>query len=243
MLILIVEDDASVSRFLVRGLREEGYTVDLCEDGSSAEEQALRQPYDAIILDWSLPDGDGLSLLRGWRARGMSAPTLMLTARVGVEATVLALDSGADDYLSKPFSFEELLARLRALARRVQASAQASQLALFGAQVDLKGRRVSRGGDQHELSNREFALLDALLQRRGEVVSRTKLLERVWGLSHDPSTNVVEVYIRYLRQKIDQEGAPSMIETVRGRGYRLRVEERGEGDEEVNEDILEEGDR
>lgn len=221
MLVLIVEDDSSVSRFLCKGLREEGYLVDLCTEGQTASEQALKQPYDVIILDWSLPDYDGLNLVRQWRAKGLHTPILMLTARIGVDATILALDSGVDDYLNKPFSFEELLARIRALIRRNLNNLQTS-ITLFDTQIDLRTRRVIRGEQHHELSAREFALLDALLQSRGEIVSRTKLLERAWGLSHDPNTNVVEVYIRYLRHKLDEEGMPSMIETIRGRGYRLK---------------------
>lgn len=234
MLILLVEDDAPVSRFLARGLREEGHQVDHCAEGELAYEQGLTQPYDVVILDWSLPDTDGLSLLRRWRARGLSLPIIMLTAREGVSATVLALESGADDYLSKPFSFEELLARLGALTRRAQrAGASAlTQVELSGATLDLKARTLTRGECCEALSSREFALLDALLQRRGEVLSRALILEKVWGLSHDPTTNVVDVYIRYLRQKLDVEGQPSIIETLRGRGYRLRSEDKGENKSE-----------
>ncbi len=243
MLVLVVEDDPSVSRFLVRGLREEGYEVDTCADGASALAQATAQPYDLIVLDWALPELDGLSLLRAWRARGLAAPVLMLTARAGVEATVLALDAGADDHLSKPFSFEELLARARALVRRARRAEQSlGAVQLHGATLDLRARVVERGGARHELSAREFALLDFFLQRRGEVLSRARILDRVWSMAHDPTTNVVDVYVRYLRQKLDPDPAPegytSAIETVRGRGYRLRLEgvtpvseEGGEGEE------------
>jgi DNA-binding response OmpR family regulator len=229
MLVLVVEDDASVSRFLVRGLREEGYLVDTCAEGGSALSQAMSQPYDLILLDWALPEIDGLSLLRAWRDKGLTAPILMLTARAGVEATVLALDAGADDHLSKPFSFEELLARARALVRRSKrAEGALGGVSIHGATLDLRARVIERGSARHELSAREFALLDFFLQRRGEVLSRARILDRVWGMSHDPTTNVVDVYVRYLRNKIDPDPAPegyaSAIETVRGRGYRLRLE-------------------
>lgn len=228
MLILVVEDDRSVSRFLVRGLREEGHTVDLCEDGVSALAQGAAQPYDAIVLDWMLPDLDGLSVLRGWRERGVDSAVIMLTARADADAVIMALDAGADDHLAKPFSFEVLLARVRAIARRTLSHADTSRalVALGDAALDTRARTIERGGEVVELSKREFEVLDALLRHRGEVLSRTRLLDRVWGMSHDPTTNVVDVYVRYLRAKLDPPGcAPgdSIIETVRGRGYRLRA--------------------
>lgn len=225
-LLLVVEDDPRVARFVVRGLREEGFTVDVCEDGESAIKQGLALPYDLALLDWSLPGLDGVTVMRRWRAEGMQAPIIMLTARTGVEATVLALDEGADDYISKPFRFEELLARVRAHLRRARLDGEAvGRVQIGGATLDPRRRTIELGGAQSELSSREYALLDCLLRHRGQVISRSRILDQVWGLSHDPTTNVVDVYVRYLRQKLDGEGVPvadSCIETVRGRGYRLR---------------------
>jgi DNA-binding response OmpR family regulator len=229
MLILVVEDDLSVSRFLIKGLREEGHQVDLCVDAQSAQEQAFALPYELILLDWMLPDQDGLSLLREWRARGLTCAIVMLTARDGDQAMILGLDAGADDYISKPFRFEVLLARIRALNRRMADFSQQSNLnttiEINQAKLDLRTRVLSRDQEQFELSNKEFLLLDYLLKHRGEVVSRTKILDHVWQLSYDPTTNVVDVYIRYLRAKIDGDASnpqDSSIETIRGQGYRLK---------------------
>lgn len=229
LLILVVEDDARVSQFLTRGLREEGHNVDLCEDGEAALAQAAAQPYDIALLDWTLPGIDGLTVLRRWRSQGLDFPVIMLTARSGVEATVLALDEGADDYMCKPFSFEELLARLRAHSRRRKddSGSAGNQVTLGGATLDLRSRALVRGDETFQLTAREFALMDLLLKHRGEVLGRGRILDRVWGLSHDPTTNVVDVYIRYLRDKLDAPGtsvSDSIIETVRGKGYKLREE-------------------
>ena len=222
MLLLIVEDDDRVARFLSRGFQEEGWTVDRCACGDNALRQGMVLPYDVIVLDWSLPGIDGVEVLRRWRAGGLGTPVIMLTARGGVEATVVGLDAGADDYIEKPFSFEELLARVRARLRR--AAPSAGEVPLGEATVDLRSRVVTCCGEARELTPREFALLDLLLRHRGEVLSRSQILDRVWGVSADPSTNVVDVYIRYLRTKLDPPGADaSVIETVRGRGYRLRA--------------------
>lgn len=225
MLILVVEDDRRVADFLVRGLQEEEHTVDLCTDGASALTQALNQPYDVIIMDWNLPAGDGVSVVRKLRAAGCSTAVLMLTARSGVDGTILALDAGADDYLTKPFHFSELLARLRALERRAARSdAPVGTISIGLATVDLRARTVRHSsGPEESLSTREFALLDLLIRERGDVVTRTRILDRVWGVHYETSTNVLDVYIRYLRQKLDPPDADSScIETVRGRGYRLR---------------------
>ena len=227
MLILAVEDDERTASFLTRGLREEGHQVDLCETGRDAVEQGKSQPYDVVLLDWMLPDLDGLTVLRRWRQAGVTAPVIMLTARDGVDATVLALDAGADDYVEKPFSFEELLARIRAQSRRApREGARAQSVEVGEARVDLKSRRVESAGETHELTGREFELLDFLLQNRGEVLGRGRILDRVWEMSHDPTTNSVDVYVRHLRSKLDPPDLPStddsVIETVRGRGYRLR---------------------
>ena len=237
MLILGVEDDTRVGQFVRRGLREEGHEVDLCEKGGDAVEQGTTQTYDVLLLDWTLPDIDGLSVLRRWRESGVTAPVIMLTARKGVDSTVLALDTGADDYIEKPFSFEELLARIRAQTRRTGgADAEAQAVDVGPASVDLRARIVENGAETHELTGREFALLDFFLHHRGEVVGRGRILDRVWGMSHDPTTNVVDVYVRHLRSKLDPpdlEGTDgSIIETVRGEGYRLRPQSELEGEDE-----------
>ncbi len=226
MLVLIVEDDDRVAQFLHRGLHEEGHTVDRCATGEEALKQGPSQPYNVVLLDWALPDMDGVSVLRRWREAGVTAPVIMLTARSGVDATVLALDAGADDYIEKPFSFEELLARMRAHARRSDTSGDATSVQIGESMIELRKRVVRRDGVDHELTAREFELLDLFLKNRGEVLSRSTILDRVWGMSHDPTTNVVDVYVRYLRSKLDGEDTEaSVIETVRGRGYRLRPED------------------
>lgn len=226
MNVLIVEDDQRVASFLQRGLREEGYQADWCADGASALEQGKRQPYDVVLLDWSLPDMDGIAVLRQWRAAGIQTPVIVVTARTGVDATVVGLDAGADDYIAKPFRFEELLARIRANTRRAPGQ-QSGKVRIGAATVDLRARTVQRGDDQDQLSNREYELLMFLLKNRGDILSRTRILDRVWGMDHDPTTNVVDVYIRYLRNKLDLPNQPSAIETVRGRGYRLNAEPGG----------------
>lgn len=230
--ILVVEDDERVSRFLVRGLKEEGYNVHHSADGKSAMETGLAQSFHVILLDWSLPDMDGLSVLKRWRELGVIAPVIMITARTGIDNAVIGLDHGADDFIEKPFSFEELLARIRANVRRHQLSggrsATKKEVYLGQAIVDLDARQIRQPNQTHDLSNREFHLLSFLLKHRGDVLSRSRILDRVWGMSHDPTTNVVDVYIRYLRDKLDDPQAraagASIIETVRGRGYRLRSE-------------------
>lgn len=227
MLLLVVEDDQNVARFIVRGLQEEGWTVDLCVRGDDALTQGTRHPYDLILLDWRLPGLDGLSVLREWRARGLETPVLMLTARDDTASTVDALDAGADDYVRKPFRFEELLARIRAHTRRA-ASASHPSVQIGDARLDMKLRSVSRGAHQATLRNREFELFDLLLRERGQIVSRARILDTVWGVQHDVTTNVIDVYIRYLRAHLDAphvDIANSAIETVRGQGYRLRNED------------------
>lgn len=229
MLILVVEDDASVLRFVTRGLREEGYQVDVCQDGLQAIEQGCQQPYDAILLDWGLPGIDGLSVLRAWRQRGVASVVIMLTARDDTDAQILGLDAGADDYVTKPFSFEVLLARLRAQTRRLsygEEPSTAQTVTIGAASLDLRSRQLTRDGEVVELSGREFALLDYLLKHRGQVVTRTKIMDRVWQVSFDTTTNLVDVYISYLRQKLDSaDASASVIETVRGKGYRLKAQE------------------
>lgn len=228
MLVLVVENDERVAGFLRRGLEDEGFTVDVCDNGRDAMVQGAAQPYEIVLLDWGLPGADGLQIIRHWRSRGVTTPVIMLTARSGVDATVLALDAGIDDFLTKPFRFEELLARMRAVIRRTQASSSSPVVIDVGvARVDLRRRVVLRGETPEPLSAREFALLDLLIKHRGEVLSRSRILDGAWGLSFDPTTNVVDVYVGYLRAKLDAaEASNSVIETVRGQGYRLR--EQGE---------------
>jgi len=226
MLLLVVEDDKNVARFLVRGLQEEGWDVDVCARGDDAVGQGLRHPYDLVLLDWRLPGLDGLSVLREWRARGVDTPIIMLTARGNTESTVEALDAGADDFISKPFRFEELLARIRARLRRSDNTH--TTVDVGEAQIDLKKRLVRRDNEEFALSNREFDLLDLLLRERGHVVQRMRILDSVWGVQHDVTTNIIDVYIRYLRAALDGPDTPldqSVIQTVRGQGYRLRKED------------------
>jgi len=226
MLVLIVEDDDRVAQFLHRGLQEEGMVVDRCSTGEEALQQGVSQPYEIVLLDWALPDMDGISVLRKWRELGMTSPVIMLTARSGVDATVLALDAGADDYLQKPFSFEELLARIKAHARRNERTGTATSVSIGHVRVDIRRRVVVSKNGEEELTAREFQLLDFFLKHRGEVLSRSTILDRVWRMAHDPSTNIVDVYVKYLRSKLDNvESNESVIETVRGKGYRLRLEE------------------
>lgn len=226
MLVLVVEDDRRVADFLIRGLREEGHVVDHCTDGATAIEQGSRLPYEFVLMDWNLPSGDGVSVMRALREAGVLAPVIMLTARSGVDATIIALDAGADDYLTKPFHFEELLARMRSLQRRsIQADSTVGTATIGSCTLDLRRRVLTHTHHGEEtLSAREFALLDLLLRERGEVVTRTRILDRVWGVHYDTTTNVVDVYIRYLRQKLHSSTTDAIIETVRGRGYRLRTQ-------------------
>ena len=220
MRILAVEDDERLVVLLQRGLREEGHLVDACQTCADALGQAQTIAYDVILLDWMLPDGDGLSLLRQWRDRGIETPVLMLTARGAVGERVLGLRSGADDYLIKPFDFAELLARIEVLGRR--RGGEAAQLRV--GQVVLDGRRrvVSAGGQEVALTAREFALCSLLFRRVGEVRTRSELLASVWGPSFDGEPNVLDVYVGYVRAKLAQLGAEApTIRAQRGVGYRL----------------------
>ena len=223
MHILLIEDEPKIARFLSQGLREEGHQVTATADLASAREAlALHEP-DLLIVDRMLPDGDGLDLIRGLRRAGDRRPALCLSARDRVEERVEGLVSGADDYLVKPFAFEELLARVNALARRTGGGV--SRLRVGDLEIDLDGLRVQRAGVEIRLTAQEFKLLRALAENAGRVMSRTRLLEGVWDLHHDPGSNVVEVYIGYLRQKIDKDFGSPLIHTVRGMGYVL--EDRG----------------
>jgi len=220
MRLLVVEDEEKLAHLLARGLKEEGHAVDVCHDGDAAADQALAVPYDVIVLDWSLPGRDGVQLLRYWRERGLRTPVLMLTARGTVGEKVTSLRAGADDHLVKPFAFEELLARIDALHRR--GGAAVGDLALGKARLDRGKRAIVSGEKSEPLTAREFALLDELASRKAEVLTRTHLLTKVWGLDFDGAPNVVDVYVGYLRAKLRDAGADDVrIEAVRGVGYRL----------------------
>lgn len=223
MRVLIVEDEAKMAGLLKRGLEEEGYAVDAAGDGREALWLATENPYDAIVLDVMLPDMDGFEVCRRLRDAERWSPMLMLTARDAVRDRVEGLDAGADDYLTKPFSFAELLARLRALVRRGTAE-RPPVLAAGNLTLDPATRRVARGDAAIELTAKEFALLEFLLRHPGEVLSRTRLIEHVWDFAYEGDSNVVDVYVRYLREKVDRPFGTDSIETVRGAGYRLREE-------------------
>ena len=221
MRILVVEDELKMASLLRRGLMEEGHAVDLARTGDEALWLAGAAEYDAIVLDLMLPGVDGIEVCRRVRESGVWAPVLMLTARDAVEDRVAGLDAGADDYLPKPFSFAELLARIRALARR-GGTERPVVLEVGDLRLDPATRQVWRGHDEVSLSAKEFALLEAFMRRPGLVLSRLQLLEHAWDYGYENRSNVVDVYIRYLRDKIDRPFARDSIETVRGVGYRLR---------------------
>ena len=224
MRILVVEDETKMAALLKRGLEEEGYAVDIASTGPDGVWAATENGYDAIVLDVMLPGLDGFEVCRQLRARGRWAPVLMLTARDDVSDRVRGLDAGADDYLLKPFSFSELLARLRALLRR-GASERPAVLAAADLVLDPATKRVHRGGVEVSLTPKEFAVLELFLRHPGEVLTRTRILEHAWDFAFDGDSNVVDVYVRYLREKVDRPFGLDSIETVRGSGYRLRSEE------------------
>lgn len=221
MRILLVEDEPDAARMVAKGLREHAYAVDVVEDGDAACQQVAVADYDAIVLDVLLPRLDGLSVCRQLRGEGKSVPILMLTARDSVEARIAGLDSGADDYLTKPFDFGELLARLRALVRRGGRPLLPERLRIADLELDTRAQRVSKRGRPVPLTTREYALLEYLTRRAGEVVSRSEIAEHVWDESYEPFSNVIDVYIRRLRQKLDDPGAESLIHTRRGSGYEM----------------------
>jgi two-component system OmpR family response regulator len=219
--ILLVEDKVKLAAILSRGLRKEGLSADTCTTGEEAIWMAASTPYDAVILDVMLPGIDGFETCRRLRADAVWAPVLMLTARESIEDRVAGLDSGADDYLTKPFSLRELLARLRALTRR-GAAERPTVLLVGDLQLDPASRRVWRGDAEISLSQKEFALLEALMRRAGQVRSRLDLLEAAWDQSYENRSNIVDAYVRRLRGKIDRPFRVQTLETVRGAGYRLR---------------------
>jgi two-component system OmpR family response regulator len=219
--VLIVEDQPKLAALLARGLREEGHAADIAERGEDAAWMALAARYDAIVLDIMLPGIDGLETCRQLRRRGVWTPVLMLTARDAVGDRVIGLDAGADDYLTKPFSFEELLARLRALNRRTPAERPVT-VEVGDLRLDPAAHRAWRGQTELDLSAKEFALLELLMRRPGNVLTRGQLLEGAWDMAYERRSNIVDVYIRHLREKIDRPFGSDTIETVRGVGYRLK---------------------
>jgi heavy metal response regulator len=225
MRILVVEDERKVASFIQRGLEAENYTVDVAYDGDTGIARALEGHHDLLILDLMLPGRDGAAVLGELRARQHKLPILLLTARAAVTDKVRGLDLGADDYLTKPFEFDELLARVRALLRRGTAAA-APILTLADLVLDPAKRQVTRAGRAIELTAREFALLDFFLRNPGRVLSRAVIAQHVWGVSFDTFTNVIDVYVNYLRRKIDADFEPKLLHTVRGAGYVLKGPER-----------------
>lgn len=223
MRILVVEDEKKVASFVKRGLEEEGYAVDLAADGEEGLAIGLERVHDVIILDIRLPKLDGLQVLKALRQDKVMTPVLLLTVRATIEDKVLGLDAGADDYLTKPFAFQELVARLRALLRR-RATVDPAVLQVADLILDPARRTVSRQGEKIELTPREFALLDYFMRYPGRVLTRTMIAEHVWDYDFDTSTNVIDVYVNYLRRKIDADHAPKLLHTVRGVGYVLKVE-------------------
>ncbi|MEP6909221.1 MAG: response regulator transcription factor [Actinomycetota bacterium] len=221
MRVLIVDDELKMASLLHRGFLEEGHAADVAGTGEDALWMAQAHPYDAIVLDVMLPGLNGFETCRKLREADVWAPVLMLTARDAVDDRVTGLDAGADDYLAKPFSFAELLARLRALARRGGIERPA-ELEVGGLRLDPASRRVWRGSEEIRLSPKEFALLETFMRRPGQALSRFQLLEQAWDFAYENRSNVVDVYVRYLREKVDRPFGTSSLETVRGVGYRLR---------------------
>ena len=223
MKILIVEDDTALSSFIRKGLEAEHHAVDTASDGEQGRAMALEFDYDLVVLDLNLPGIDGLSVLKSVRQRKTSLPVLILTARSRVEDRVQCLDTGADDYLVKPFSFLELSARARALLRRSHLPSE-SVLTVRDLSLDRVQRKVERAGRQIELTTKEFALLEYLMRNAGRRLTRPMIIEHVWNLNFDSTTNVVDVYINYLRRKVDDGFSPALIHTVRGVGYQINPE-------------------
>jgi DNA-binding response OmpR family regulator len=220
MRLLLVEDDKKAARVLSRGFVEEGFVVDVAHSGEVGDELAASNCYDIVVLDWLLPRKDGLSVCRDLRSRGVRTPILMLTARDSLPDRVSGLDSGADDYLTKPFAFEELLARIRALLRRSELT-RPPVLKVADLTLDPVTHRVTRGRVEIGLTPKEYAILETLMRHAGQVVSRTRIGESVWGDDPEDLTNVVDVHVSHLRRKIDQDDRPALIHTVRARGFRL----------------------
>jgi two-component system, OmpR family, response regulator len=220
--VLVVEDDPAIGAFVVRGLREAGYTVDHAKDGHEGFDLARHERYDAIVLDLMLPGRDGLSVIEGLRTAGVATPVLILTARRSVDDRVKGLQTGGDDYLTKPFALPELLARVQALIRRSHGTPESPRLVVGDLVLDRLTRKVERQGRPIDLRPREFALLELLMRHAGQVVSKTMILSEVWGYSFDPGSNVVDVLVFRLREKIDRGFGTPLLHTTRGVGYVLK---------------------
>jgi len=223
--ILLIEDDLEAAKFLVKGLRESGYSVDHAADGREGLFRATEGQFDLVVTDRMLPQLDGLTVIQLMRRKGITTPVLVLSALGSVDDRVRGLKAGGDDYLTKPFAFVELLARIEALSRRRSSVADTTKLKIADLDFDLLARRVTRGGREIELTARELKLLEFLMRRAGQVVTRTMLLEGVWDLHFDPQSNLIDVHISRLRQAIDRGADRQLIHTVRGSGYVLRAED------------------
>jgi DNA-binding response OmpR family regulator len=223
MPILVVEDDPEIASFVARGLRQSGHEVDRALDGTSGLQMAMTAGYEAAVVDLMLPGVDGLSLIEQLRAAHIKTPVIVLSAKRSTDDKVTCLRRGADDYLSKPFKLPELLARVEALLRRTQPAGETERLESAGVMIDLLNRTVRRDGERIELPPREFALLELLMRNEGRVVSKSYLIERLWDYKFAPQTNLVDVLVCRLRNKLEQESAPKLIQTVRGIGYVFRA--------------------
>lgn len=224
MRILVVEDEKKVASFIKRGLEEEKYEVHTANDGEEGLRMALERPYDLIVLDWMLPRKDGLTVTRELREKKTMTPVLMLTAKDSVEDIVAGLDSGSDDYLTKPFAFAELLARVRALVRRSELD-RGAEIRFGDMRIDPVTHKVWRGNKEIDLTAKEYALLEYFMRNTNQVLTRTMIADHVWDYTFDSFTNIIDVYVNYLRKKIDREAEKKLIHTVRGVGYILKEEE------------------
>ena len=223
MRVLIVEDDSQISTFIANGLTQSGFTVDTAATGDDGFSLASQVEYDVLIVDVMLPGMDGITLIENLRGRGTETPVLILSAKSSIDDKIRGFQSGGDDYVTKPFSFSELLVRLQALLRRAGRGANINELEVGTLKMDMAGRKVVREGREIELQPREFALLEYLMRNAGNVVSKTMILEHVWDYHFDPQTNVVDVLVHRLRTKLDKDFADKMLQTVRGVGYVLKV--------------------
>jgi two-component system, OmpR family, response regulator len=228
MRLLIVEDDATIADFVAKGLAEAGFAVDIAADGARGLELAASSAYDVAIVDVMLPQIDGLTVIDRMRARGVRTPVLILSARRTVDDRVRGLQAGGDDYLTKPFAFAELLARVQALVRRSTGASEPTRLTVADLTLDLLARRAERAGRALDLRPREFALLEYLMRNPGRVLSKTMILSHVWGYNFNPGTNVVDVLVSRLREKIDKDFEPKLLQTVRGVGYVLEPRKPGQ---------------
>ena len=225
MRVLIVEDDRKIASFIGKGLKEAGFAVDVANRGDDGLQMGLDNSYDAVVADLMLPGLDGLTMIERWRAQRVMTPVIILSAKRSVDDRVRGLRAGGDDYLTKPFAFSELLARVQALVRRSTRSAEPTTLSCADLKLDLLSRQVTRGETKIELQAREFSLLEYLLRNAGRVVSKTMILEHIWDFAFDPKTNVVDVLVCRLRNKVDHDFSPKLIHTMRGFGYVLKADE------------------